>query len=1298
MGTHGTSRVVRIQRSVALGIVWLAALSLATVATAAQVTLRVIEAEGGAPVGTYKYLINVDNTGTTTQRSPADGCNPGASGYPGSCKWTSIAGVPGSSPIYTQGDQSSFATATPLVLPPGRYLLSVLADGHKLDGKHFTVGSTNMQVTVELHVFPLPPATIQAAVFEDISPVNGAPDLPAEHGLAGFQGHIADYLGEVTTDVFGSPLCSAYDSAGEPIPGSGGKCLSKCYVVSGGNDIGTVAPIDAAGRCPVTASGSTLEGTPIPAGATVEGKVKIPNVGPNRYALSVTPPDGSDWVQTTTLEGNHDWDAWVMEGATGLDTEFVIAGEPFPAIIFGYVPGSPRTFATPGSGSITGVVDGVKVYVPTVGGVGGLPGDTLGCCVGAKLDKPIVKPWITLSDLGNGDTMVWVGQGDDNGRFTIPNVPAGTYSLTWWDEKQNYILDLVNVTVGAGESVDMGILPLAGWWTYLEGYVFNDTNRNGVKDPGEPGLAGYTLTMRKRENSLMDRGATVVTTDASGHYVMENAYPMTQWLVMEAYDDLHYTTGVTFQADNQPTPTTHLGAGVDVSVLPIIGLGGRLDWGKHTYDPTGSSCSPVGSYENCAIPRNGGIVGTVSYDTTRNELDPLFAAAEDWQPGISNLTVKLFSTVACGTNPGAPCDASHRYELDTDGGYKRGSLLNTYVTEAWQRPTGCIARNVDGNPLAHGSDEQVLPLADDAECLEGPLMGVQFGTYAADQGTPDANFGASVDGNYGFGDGCFVSTVPFVPGQFNAGTGACDAGDFATLPGGRDYLVEVEIPNDATGRPTYKVTREEDINIGNGDDFFPPAVPPPSCAGPLHIVDVAGSGTDGYASVTLPNGVVVPASTPTDNATFVDIGGSPYEGQARPLCNVKLVNLSNGKSIVPVFNLFTDVPLPTRFWGLLVDDLNFSVDPKSLLFGEKAGVPFAPVGIYDWTNKLDHDRRVGLQRTVRRAAAVEQPDQLPDAVRRVREPVPVRRQRPGRSRSAQPELQPAVPHDRGRVRSDPGIDRTGGPRADAGRHQRPAAGWAGDAADRVQARRRDAPALRRQQAVPAIVGERARDRRHRLRLGARHGDARRRRTDDQFVEQYAHRRACAVVAVVGVQQSARWPTARDHRRERTAHDQRPDHPRARRLVRPARVRGRTGQAVPAAGNAAGVRRSRDPARARRIPALRAGRRVSEHQHSRQPAAESARRVLREPDPHSRDVKLQGVGPGSFQTASVPGSIIDGGAFGGDSPVADDWYTLIGAPDLAGNQTIYDGAVISIYRATGNNAELPEQPPAEDRRL
>ena len=191
----------------------------------------------------------------------------------------------------------------------------------------------------------------------------------------------------------------------------------------------------------------------------------------------------------------------------------------------------------------------------------------------------------------------------------------------------------------------------------------------------------------------MDRGQTTATTDANGHYYFESAYPLGEWMVMEAYNDSFYTTGVTYQADNQPTPTTVKGAGVDVSVLNIIGLGGRMDWGVHAYDPTGT---------NGIDPRNGGIVGSLSYDTTRNELDPQYAAAEDWQPGISDVPVELYAPVDCGTTPARPCDADGYYELAPDGSYAKGKLLNTYVSEHWSRPTGCTARDVDGKPLVHG--------------------------------------------------------------------------------------------------------------------------------------------------------------------------------------------------------------------------------------------------------------------------------------------------------------------------------------------------------------------------------------------------------------------------------------------------------------------------------------------------------------------------------------------------------------------------------------------------------------------
>jgi hypothetical protein len=849
----------------------------------------------GDAVTEYSFIINEDNTGSTEQRNPSQGCSPEDADYPASCHWASIAGLASSAPILTQGTQDDLSDSATLDLPDGRYLISVLADGYRLDGLHFTLPAEGGDLTVELQPTPLPTATIKAQVFADISQANGQYD-PGENGLANFEGHISDVLGEVSTDVFGNPLCSTY------VPGSG----PNGYEWVDGAPVVDVP----GGRCYSDA----------------DGVLTIPNLGPNRYTLQVIPPDGTEWVQTTTLEGNHDWDAWVAEGATGLDTEFTVAGEPFPAIIFGFVPGPSNDYPLPtmsaGTGTITGVVDAVKVYVPAKGGL--TNGGTIwGGLNGGKIDKPIENPWIVLNDLQQNDTAVWVGQGNANGKFMIPDVPPGNYSLTFWDEPQDYILDIINVTVGGtpanGEVVDLGILPLTGWWTMIDGYVFNDANRNGVKDPGEQGISNYTLTLRRRENSLMDRGTTTVTTNNAGYYQFEAGYPLTEWIVLEAYNDLFYTTGITYQADNQAEPTTVLGAGVDLNVLPIIGLSGRVDWGVHAYDPTGN---------NGIDPRNGGIVGTVSYDTTRNELDPRYAAVEDWQPGVSGLTVDLYQPVDCGTNAGVQCDPAERYELAPDGSYATGKLLNTYVTESWQRPTGCVARDVNGDPLAYPTDQQVLPDDPNADCLEGPLMGVQFGTFNG-----GSEFGATVDGNYGFGDGCYEGTLDAT----DPSNPVCDGGAFEPLEGASDYLVHVEIPNDGFGKPLYKFTREEDINIGNGDSFVP-QVPPPACAGALHTVDVANIGTDG------PDATV--------NPTFLEIGGSPYEGTEKPLCDTKLVPLNNGRSIVPTFNVFTDVPLPGRFFGLLVDDLNFSTDPKSLLFGEKAGIPFAPVGIYDFANRL----------------------------------------------------------------------------------------------------------------------------------------------------------------------------------------------------------------------------------------------------------------------------------------------------------------------------------------------------------
>jgi hypothetical protein len=304
-------------------------------------------------------------------------------------------------------------------------------------------------------------------------------------------------------------------------------------VVDGGVDLGTVNPIDAAGHCPfreeLPVGAMTIDtGVVIPDTAVIMGKLIIPNLGPNRYALSVVKPDGTDWAQTTTLEGNHDWDAWVMEGATGLDTEFVVAGEPFPATFFGFV--QPTNTMGPGTGTISGTAVAVSAYYPPVGGIGGEPGLLGGK---PKAVNPIHRLFVSLSDINNNDQTVFMQEFDCDElagcqpvSFTIPNVPDGDYVIGVWDEPQDYIFYIQNVSVRNGEAVDLGTLSLMGWWTTFEGHIFNDDNGNGKMDAGEQGIPNFPIVMRTRSNAIMDRGATLVTTDASGYYWMENAYPM----------------------------------------------------------------------------------------------------------------------------------------------------------------------------------------------------------------------------------------------------------------------------------------------------------------------------------------------------------------------------------------------------------------------------------------------------------------------------------------------------------------------------------------------------------------------------------------------------------------------------------------------------------------------------------------------------------------------------------------------------------------------------------------------------
>jgi len=96
----------------------------------------------------------------------------------------------------------------------------------------------------------------------------------------------------------------------------------------------------------------------------------------------------------------------------------------------------------------------------------------------------------------------------------------------------------------------------------------------------------------------------------------------------------------------------------------------------------------------------------VYYAAMRNELDPRYAVAEDYEPGIPNVVVNLYSTAV---------DSETRE-------YIKGPKINSALTDSWEHPT-----NPNGTPV-----QEVPIISPEAYLTAGmPLQTGGFLTQAA---------------------------------------------------------------------------------------------------------------------------------------------------------------------------------------------------------------------------------------------------------------------------------------------------------------------------------------------------------------------------------------------------------------------------------------------------------------------------------------------------------------------------------------------------------------------------------------
>lgn len=893
-------------------------------------------------------------------------------------------------------------TSITLDVAPGNYFVSVLPYGkYQLGGAPAVVGAAGADVTVRVNPSPIPTAQISIQVFEDNSPLNGAID-PGERGLNGsmvngkFQpfhiiledpaGQYGAGGGRVAHDAYGNPLGTEYDANGDVISSPYGDQTNGVIVNPGALPANTVqlVPND-------------------------QGYLVIKNLPPGKYGVQVVPPAGAGWIQTSTIEGTKVVDAWVKANEP---QNFVEFGPPGPHVFIGFIKEYDCNAGTWADGSdITmtelvtdqnGVTTTVEVTDPDVNPCVGYakpaPGVTASV-TGTVVDNHMSRsPDFTFNNgtpfpgcrvgvnIGISGKTIYSGKCDDTSAFDIGGLPTGDYSLSIYDDGLDAVIanhpfsiapnaagDGLTVTAltqliasntngSAPNTADcsattnicaMGEVPVFNWFHKMITNVFVDEDQDGVWDANETNANAdaFTNNIRWRDGRIYQSTAI----DVEGSAPFEQTFPFFHWLVLETDFAKFKATGATITVDNggndagTSNPNNALQTNGYVAQPQHAGLDASnafIDLPGCDTDPAAEQCTTDGYSLTLRGPaltlamqgflgqksvvdfgktaygkdENGGISGVAIYAITRAEHDPRYAAAEIWEPGIPRVQFALYQDdnideIADDLNGDGvftPADVDN-YPLgwfaggargpedvdhDGDGVFDYGDAVDVTWSDSWDDslPENCQGRN------------QMGIVADNA-CMDGMRNWNQVrpGVF---------------DGGYAF------------PSNPNPAATTL----MAVGADGNDYLNAGYYIVQGFAPPGYEDLKEESKNVDFGDEYFVPQLLPPTCVGDDHVVPAL------MTFVTDANGAQVVAGDPADYA-------APFAGETRPLCNKKLVLLTDGKNAAADFHFFTEVPKASHVVGGILNDLANEFNPNAPTFGEKFAPPWLPVAFYDWTGK-----------------------------------------------------------------------------------------------------------------------------------------------------------------------------------------------------------------------------------------------------------------------------------------------------------------------------------------------------------
>jgi methionine-rich copper-binding protein CopC len=209
---------------------------------------------------------------------------------------------------------------------------------------------------------------------------------------------------------------------------------------------------------------------------------------------------------------------------------------------------------------------------------------------------PGLQGWtVNLLDI-NGN-IVATTTSDVNGNYQFANIGFGTWTIEEVNQNGWFQTQPVNppgtytftATSGASQTgLDFGNFALVN----VTGNVYNDQNGNGHRDPGEPGLQGWTV------NLTDPAGNTVASTtsDANGNYQFDNLFPGTftvSEILMAGWTQTQpVSPGVYTFATQSGMNETGLNFGNTIALSPVQ----VIDNGQAGYSETGTWKTVPGGY------------------------------------------------------------------------------------------------------------------------------------------------------------------------------------------------------------------------------------------------------------------------------------------------------------------------------------------------------------------------------------------------------------------------------------------------------------------------------------------------------------------------------------------------------------------------------------------------------------------------------------------------------------------------------------------------------------------------------